>query len=849
MNEWIRRLQYLVHRRRFDQELRNDMEFHREMAAKDGGIPLGNTLLLREEARDAWGWTWMEQLSQDLRYAARQLRRSPGFTLAAIVMLALGIGVNVAAFGFFNLMVLRPLPVRSPDTLLRFKRRAPQSYASQIPYPEMAFFRQYSKTLSAVLAVMDAKLAIEGEPKPLTGDFVTANFFSELGARPMLGRVFDAAEDGAADSAPVVVLSQGFWQRHFGADPWIAGKTIRLNDRPAIVIGVASQAFSGLSMDNPDLWLPIDQQPYFVTGSHLFTDFSVEAHGITMFGRLQTGLRAGTAENELRSLAAVLHQQHPADIWEKESLPSSPGGYAKNLGGGRHGTGTEQSDEGYPLMALVGSLTLLILAVACGNLGSLLLARGVAREREIAIRKAVGAGSGRLIRQLFTESVLLALHGAIAGLALGYVVLRGMMVMANTPAWLNPAPDWRMVLFAIGIGFASAIMFGLTPALQVARQRHRATRMRQVLIGAQIAASCVLVIVSALLVRALDHAVTTNPGFEYLQVVSIDPGLAAHGYSASSARTYLNTLQSRLRNLPGVESVSMTSSAPLGNRKVVTGADIAGRSLDVHMYAIDPEFFGTMKIPLLEGRNLTRSDRRAVVISKSFAQQWPERDPLGRPFQMGDASYTIIGIAGSARLVALQDPDAVEAYYLAGDADLPSMVVLLRTAGPPEGLVPFVASVAKSIDPKVFSDVQLMKSSFSRRMEGAEYAAISVSVLGFVALLLACLGIVGLVAYAVSHRTKEIGIRMALGASSAQVLSVVVRQLALPILAGSLAGVTGAAALSQLLRRELYGISYLDPIAYLGAIGVFVAMIGVAALLPARRALRVDPLRSLRYEG
>jgi predicted permease len=466
----------------------------------------------------------------------------------------------------------------------------------------------------------------------------------------------------------------------------------------------------------------------------------------------------------------------------------------------------------------------------------------------MAIRKAVGAGSGRLIRQLFTESVLLALHGAIAGLALGYVVLRGMMVMAKTPAWLNPAPDWRIVLFAIGIGFASAIMFGLTPALQVARQRQRATRMRQVLIGAQIAASCVLVIVSALLVRALEHAVTTNPGFEYQQVVSIDPGLAAHGYSASSARTYLNTLQSRLRGLPGVQSVSMTSSVPLGNRKVVTGADIAGRSLDVHMYAIDPEFFGTMKIPLLEGRNLSRSDTRAVVISKSFALQWPERNPLGRPFQVGDASYTIVGIAGSARLVALQDPDAVEAYYLAGDADLPSMVVLLRTAGPPEGLVPFVASVAKSIDPKVFPDVQLVKSSFSRRMEGAEYAAISVSVLGFVALLLACLGIVGLVAYSVSHRTKEIGIRMALGASSAQVLSVVVRQLALPILAGSLAGVTGAAALSQLLRRELYGISYLDPIAYLGAIGVFVAMIGVAALLPARRALRVDPLRSLRYE-
>jgi predicted permease len=848
MNEWVRRLRYLLHRRRFDQELANEMEFHREMAVHHGGTPFGNTFRLREEARDAWGWTWIERLSQDLRYAARQLRRSPGFTLGAVLMLAIGIGVNVAAFGFFNLMILRPLPIKSPNTLLRFKRRAPNSYAYQMPYPEMAFFRKYSKTLSAVIAVSDGKLAIEGEDKPLTVSFATANLFSELGAQPALGRMLDPAEDGASDAEPVVVLSQGFWRRHFGASPLIVGKTIRLNDKPATVIGIASSNFSGLSMDNPELWLPITQQPYFVTGSHLLTEFSVDAHGVTMFGRLQPGLTAVAAENELRSLAAVLRQQHPADIWEKESLPSFRGGYAENVGGGRHGTGTEQSSEAYPLIALAGSLALLILAVACGNLGSLLLARGVAREREIAIRKTLGAGTGRLIRQLFTESLLLALHGSLAGLALGYLVLRGLMVIAKTPAWFNAAPDWRVVLFAIGIGFAAAILFGLTPALQVARQRHRVTRMRHMLIGAQIAASSILVIVSALLVRALDHAVSAHPGFEYQQVVSIDPGLAAHGYSASSARTYLISLQSHLRNLPGVESVSMTSAPPLGNKKVVTGADIAGRSIDVHMYGIDPQFLGTMKIPLLRGRNLTRSDTRAIVISRSFALQWPERDALGRPFQIGDESYTVVGIAGSARLVALQDPDAVEAYYLAGNADLPSMVVLLRSSGPPEGLVPFVASLAKSIDPKVLPDVQLVKSSFRRKMEGAGYAAMSVSVLGFIALLLACLGIVGLVSYSVSQRTKEIGIRMALGANPAHVLAVVVRQLAQPILAGSLVGVTGAATLSQLLRRQLYGISSLDPIAYVGAIGVFVAMVAVAALLPARRALRVDPSRSLRYE-
>ncbi len=848
MGEWIRRLRYLLQRRRLEEELAGEMEFHREMAARHGGKPFGNALRLREEAREAWGWMWMERLGQDARYAGRQLRRSPGFTLAATLMLAIGIGANVGAFGFFNLMVLRPLPVRSPETLLRFKRRSPGSYASQMPYPEMAFFRRHTRTLSAVIAVSGGKLTIEGEDKPIDCDFVTGNFFDELGARPEMGRMFGEDGEGANEGEPVAVLSDGFWRRRFGGSAGVVGKTIRLNGKTATVIGVAPGEFSGLSMSNPEVWLKIDEQPYFVTGSHLLTDYSVDAQGVTMFGRLKAGENAAAAEAELKSLAAELHRERPADIWEQESLPSSAGGYAKNLGGGRHGTGREQGDEAYPLVALGGSLVLLILAVACGNLGSLLLARGVEREREMAIRKAVGAGAGRLVRQLFTESLVLAMLGTAAGLGVGWLVLRGMMRMAKAPAWLDASPDWRVVAFAAGAGMGAAILFGLTPAMQVARQRHRATRMRQVLIGVQIAASAVLVIVAGLLIRALDHALTAQPGFEFRQVVSIDPGLGAHGYTAAGARAYLDTLERRLRGLPGVESVAMTSMTPLGNKKVVTGADVPGRSVDAYMYGIDPEFFATMKIPLLRGRNLRRGEARALVISRSLAAQWPGGEPLGGTFEIGDEKYTVVGIAGSARLVAIQDPDAVEVYYLATEAELPSMVVLARTAGPPEGLAPFVRSVAKEIDPKIQPDVEMVKSSFQRKMEGAGQAAMSVAALGSVALVLACLGIVGLVSYSVSQRRKEIGIRMALGADRAQVLAVVVRNLASPIVVGLAAGVGGAAALAQLLRRELYGIGSMDAIAYLAAMGVFAAMVAGAALLPARRALRVDPLQSLRYE-
>ena len=324
----------------------------------------------------------------------------------------------------------------------------------------------------------------------------------------------------------------------------MAGKTIRLNGKLATIIGVAADEFSGLSLETPDLWLPIGRHPYFITGSQLLTEFSADGPGVRVWGRLRPGFARTVAEGELKSLAAELRQQHPRDIWENESLPSTLGGYAPSLmRGDRRGSGPEPSDEGYSMLGLVAALGLLILAVACGNLGSLLLARGVAREREIAVRVSVGEGKGRLIRQLFTESLLIALLGSLAGLASGYVVLKSLMNFIEGPALLlNPVPDWRVMVFAAGAGLVSAILFGLTPALQIARQRHRATILRQFLVGGQVAASCVLLIVAGLLVRAINHALTTQPGFEYERVISINPGLGSHGYSAASARAYLDSL-------------------------------------------------------------------------------------------------------------------------------------------------------------------------------------------------------------------------------------------------------------------------------------------------------------------
>ena len=835
MDQFLRRMHYLLNRRRLDEELADDLEFHREMAARAGGGPVGNALRLREQARDAWGWTWIDRLMQDLRYALRTLRRSPGFTAAAVGMLALGIGVNLAAFGLFDVLFLRPLPVREPATILKFARSAPVGYADNFMYPEVAFYRAHTKMLAAVFAADGARVTIDSEEKQFDASFVTANFFSDLGAQAIAGSLLDPVRDEAPGAAPAVVLSERLWQRQFGGDRSAIGRTIRVNGNPAVIAGVVSSQFSGLGTSTPDLWAPIVQQPYFVKGCRLY-DFSERGTGVFMWGRLRPGASPQAAEEELRSLAAELHREHPADVWEKESLPSEPGGHAVTI-----------RNEMYPVFALAAALALLILAASCASVGSLLVARGVARQREITIRAAVGAGRARLFRQLFTESLVLASLGLAAGAALAYVVVRVVLLWAESPPWLNPAPDGWLTLFAVGTGFASAILFGLAPAWQLGRQRHRATITRQFLIGAQVAASCILMIIAGLLVRALNHAITIHPGFEYRQVISIDPVL--RGYTADGARAYFDALKARLGALPGVQSVALVSNPPLGNRWTVFKTEIDGHAVNVHVNHIDPAFLETMQIPLLLGRNFTAGDRDGILVSQSLARlRWPGEDPAGKPFHLGKEDVRVIGVTGSARLVSPEDTDAVEVYRLAPVDLMPSMVALVRATGAPEGLLRAVTAVAKSIDPRLVPEVQLMKDAYLDKVRTAESTALMVGVLGVVALLLACAGIVGIVGFAVSQRTKEIGIRMALGGRPADILAVVLRQFSVPVGVGLAAGLGGAVALSKAVRGMLYGVGNLDPIAYLGALGVFGLAVGLAALLPARRALRVDPLRALHYE-
>lgn len=839
MGEFFRRLRYLLHRRQYDRELQMDMEFHREMAVRAGRRNFGNTLRLREQSREAWGWMWLDRLWQDLRYAVRTLAGSPGFTITAILVLGLGIGVNVMAFSLFNQMVLKWLPVRNPDRLVRLQRRSPENSASEMPYPFLTFYREHAKTLSAVMGMIGAPpMELQGDAQGIKNIFVTSNYFTELGTSAAYGRLFDPARENAPDAVPVVVLDYGFWQRRFAADPSIVGKTIYLNKKPATIIGVTSYAFVSLDQQHTDVWLPITQYPYFIEGSQVLTDTTSFAGTARMWGRLAPGVTAKAAEQELRVLTNELRKLYPKEIWEQEFLKSDPAGHFVVM----------QKDQ-YQVLAMVGALGLLILTVACSNLGGLLLARGITREHEISIRIAIGAGKKRIFRQLFTESLLLALLGALAGVTLSYFLLRLILAKTNIPAWMQAGatPDWRILLFAVGMALAAVFLFGLTPALQIARQRQRKILARQILIGAQVTASCILLIIAGLLVRAVHHELYSDPGFGYEQVLSIDPGLERHGYTPAAARAYLDQLENRLRAVPGVISVAMSSMPPMGHGRVaVVGTEIGRHPVEVYPYQVDPAFFRTMGIPLLAGRNLLPNEAGAVIVNQSLAQlQWPGENPVGKQFWNKD---TVVGVAGNARMIALNDSDAMEIYHAAQVADMPGMIIEVKTAGAPDNFVPLTKTIVQSLDPKLYPMIGLLKAAFRQNMQPVENAVMVASLLGIVAAFLAGLGIVGLVAYAVSQRMKEIAIRVALGAGRMQVLSTVLRQFSWPVTLGLLIGVGVTAGLSKLLRQILYGVSNLDPLSYVSATAVLMVILAIAALLPAKRALQVNLSKILHYE-
>jgi len=843
---WFQRLSKIG---RMEKELDAELRFHFETQVADKiqagrteaearrvtRLEFGGLEQIKEDCRESRGTVWLVSIVQDLRFGARILAKSPGFSATAIAVLALGIGVSTLAFSLYSIAALQPLPVRDPATLVRIQRRSPENINPGVPYASIAYYGDNAKSLSAVIATMGgAPLVLNRDEERVRATFVSSNYFSELGGAAAAGRLFHAARDDGA-SAPVCVLSFHLWQRKFKGDPSIVGKWIRLGGKPTTVIGVASETFASLGTDNPDLWLPLLQHSYFVEGSKPLEDPKFEGL-ILMWGRLAPGVSSSSAEPELLSLTNQLRRIYPAVIWDHEHIVVTPGAHFLSFEGGP------------PVLAFVGLLVFLILAIACANLGGLLLARGARREQEIQLRFDLGASKVRVFRQLLTENLLLGLLGSIAALPLSYGTLRFVLVYSNAPAWMSAAPDWRVFLFATAMGFVAAILFGLLPTLQMIRRKKNRSLWHQLVVCAQVGASGVLLILAGLLVRATLHTLYTDPGFGYEQVLSIDPGMTEHGFASARAQAYLEELQNRLRAVPGVTFVSIARTPPLVNAMVmITSIDVPEGRIMIYPNWVSPQFFQTMQIPFLRGRTFRQGEKNAVILSESLARKrWPSEDPVGKQWEK--SQNVVIGVVGNTRAMELNNTDATEIYYPPNADDFSAMSVLVRAAGDPNTLTPAIKAIAGSIDAGLYPTLTPLTAGFRKNVSRVEQIATIVSLLGSIAVFLAVVGLLGLVSYAVSQRTKEIAIRLAFGANRAEIFSAVLRRFAWPVVVGLIAGVATAAGLGQMLRRGLYGISGLDPIGYMGATAILLAVLTVAALLPVRRAFRLDIARILHYE-
>jgi predicted permease len=834
---------------RMEKELDSELRFHFESQVADKvhaglteaearratRLEFGGLDQIKQDCRESRGTLWLVSIVQDLRFGARILAKSPGFSVTAIVVLALGIGVCTLAFSLYDIIALQTLPVRDPTMVVRIQRRSPGNINPGVPYASIAYYRDNAKSLSAVMATMRAApMVLNQDEQRVSATFVSSNYFTELGATAATGRLFDATGDDSA-SAPVVVLSFRLWQRKFDSDPSIVGRAIRLGGKPATVIGVASEAFPNLGTDNPDIWLPLLQHSYFVDGSKPLADPKFEGL-IAMWGRLAPGVSTPVAEQELLALTNQLRKLYPTVIWDHEYIVISPGAHFFSFEGAP------------PILALVGLLVSLILATACANLGGLLMARGAGRQQEIQLRFNLGARKLRVFRQLLTENLLLGLLGSIAALPLSYGVLRLVLLYSNAPAWMSALPDWRGILFTAVMGFVAALVFGLLPTLQMVRRKKNRSLWHQFVVCAQVGASCVLLILAGLLVRATLHTLYSDPGFGYEQVLSIDAGMSGHGFTSSRAQAYLDELQSRLRAVPGVTFVSIARTPPLVNTMVMMSSiDVDGRRIMIYPNWVGREFFETMRIPLLRGRYFRAGEKDVVILGESLAhKRWPADDPIGKQWNGGKG--IVVGVVGNTRAMELNNTDATEIYYPPAADDFAAMSVLVRAAGDPNTLTPAIKAIAGSIDAGLYPSITPLTAGFRKNVSNVEQIAAVISLLGSIAIFLAVVGLLGLVSYAVSQRTKEIAIRLALGANRIEIFTAVLRRFAWPVLVGLVAGVAITASLSQILRRALYGISGLDPISYMGAMAILIAILAAAALVPIRRAFHPDIARTLHSE-
>ncbi len=788
----------------------------------------------------------------DLRAAARQLRRSPGFALLVAGVLALGIGVNAAVFGVVDAVLLRDLPYRDPGRLVMAFTAYPDFGHSSTSLPDFLDWRDGFRPAGDLAAFGNASFNVTGAgaPERARGAVITSDFFRVLGAPPALGRSFTADEE-RGPTPTVAILGHGYWRRRFGGDPGVVGRTLVLNGVARTVVGVAPAAL--LRPADADVLLPLRTD----------TALGRRSEFLTVVGRMRPGVTLERARGVLATVGRRLQAEYPETNSPRLSIDLVP-------------MRDEIVGPVRPSLVVFAGAVGLVLLVACANIANLLLTRAAAREREVALRAALGASRRRLFRQFLAESLVLALAGGAAGLAVAAGLVRALRAAAPEaiPRLDEAGLDWRVLVFTLAVSVGTGVLFGLAPALRAGREELQgamrgggrsvaghagARRASAGLVVAEMSLSVVLVVGAGLLLRSFVALQQVRPGFEAGGVFTAQVTLprAAYPRVDDQVAPFWDALLERVRALPGVRAAAVASNVPLTSPPYTT-FQIAGRPAgpgeDVQPFAVSADYFRAMGIPLVRGRVFGPQDgpgapRVAVVGAEAARRFWPGRDPIGARITTGDtAEYmTVVGVVADVRQEELAAKPYPQLYAVAAQQPARAMYLAVRTAGDPGALAGPVRRLVAALDPQLpVYGVSTMDERVGRSVARPRVTASLVVLFGALALALAAFGIYGVVALAVAQRTRELGVRLAIGARPGDVVRLVVRQEMRPALGGVALGLVAAAAASRLLAGLLYGVGAADPATF-AAVAVFLAGVAAAATwMPARRATRVSPLDALR---
>jgi putative ABC transport system permease protein len=903
LGELRRRLQFLFYRKRFEQDLADEMNLHLELRAAENSHAarqrFGNLTQLAETSRGVWGWTFLGTLVQDVRYGLRTLAANPGFAATAVLSLALGIGANTAIFSVLNAMMLRSLPVEDPHRLVQLQSFGRAFRPDYFTNPIWEQVRDRQQAFSGMLSWSTDRfdLSVGGESHFAEGLWVSGDFFHVLGVPAMRGRLITTDDDvhGGGHAGPVAVISYSFWKRHFVGDPNILGKTVRLDRHPFAIIGVTPPWFTGLDVDRGyDVAVPIGCEPILHTESSTLADRG--AFWFRILGRLKPGETPQEAEERMKALApeinrATLPQYFHAEFtreYLKQSFALQPAatGFSE--------TGTKYSTALFTVMGVVG----LVLLIACANIANLLLARAAARQREISVRMAIGAGRGRVIRQLMTESLLLSVLGAGGGLliaAWGSPLLVRLLSKTGNELQLDVAPDLRVLTFTIGVAILTGLLFGLAPALratnilpnQMLKEHARGMvaggsrlNLGKALVTGQVALSLMLLAGAALFLGTLRNLLNTDLGFSRHDVLLVGANVTQASVPKTQRSGVYREIVERLREIPGVASASSSGMTPISggrwidsvypegyspkaqqeeNIEVGAGKDITL----VYFNRVSPGYFQTMRTPLLLGRDFSAHDDlnapKVMIINESaahlfFAPANPigktiGADPGGKTGKSKDV-YQVIGVVKDAKYVAVGEAPKLTAYLAhAQDADPgPYVNFEVRSDIPADRLIPLIRSAIGGVNRGVALEFRSFETQVDESLLQPRMVALLSGFFGGLALLLAMIGLYGVTAYGVARRRGEIGIRMALGAQQGAVIWLVLRDVVAMLAIGTMLGLAASLAAGRLVASLLYGVKSYDPAPLAIAVLLLGAATVIAAYLPARGAALLDPMAALREE-